>query len=355
LRRAAITAAGRTTLRRPTVTAVALIGRATVAAALRGRRTVRGRTTSTRRRTAEATALRRLAVRIECAGVGNHGAAERINRLINDSGRRRIRGTASWWTASWWTASWWTAWRRAIRIGGGGRNRTITPRLRGRAEATWCRSAASLWTAGLWTASLWTASLWTARRRTETARGGGRAGLWRRAEATGTRRRALRLRSTKGGRRDAEHRSFQLSARCGRSCGRGRRGGRSRHGGAGRRSAWSWCWNGRLQTGGRVHHQHRALELRGSGTFQAEPALLAGRRRFLVLGPTVRTKHSKTSLRGVMGPRAYSCFVQFLKGHVGLSSSWSMRRDPGAGPASKRKRATPEFRARARARARSRG
>jgi hypothetical protein len=52
-----------------------------------------------------------------------------------------------------------------------------------------------------------------------------------------------------------------------------------------------------LQPFWRIHHQHRALELRGSLTLQLETALLAGVCGILVLSAAVRAKHSNY-LRG---------------------------------------------------------
>jgi hypothetical protein len=147
------------------------------------------------------------------------------------------------------------------------------------------RTKATAGRTALWTASLWTASLWTARWRTKTTR-------WR-TKATG-RGCCVRLRRAHRRRCDAEHRSLQLWARRAgwRSC-RGRRSCRCGHAWCRGGCSGSRCWRARPQARRRIHHQHRALELRGRGTFEAEPALLAGGRRFFVLSPTVRTKHSK--------------------------------------------------------------
>jgi hypothetical protein len=67
--------------------------------------------------------------------------------------------------------------------------------------------------------------------------------------------------------------------------------------------------------GGRVHHQHRALELRGAGALQVEATLAASRRRIRILGPTVRTEHSTPPVPapGRWWRRAYTANVASLK------------------------------------------
>jgi hypothetical protein len=93
-------------------------------------------------------------------------------------------------------------------------------------------------------------------------------------------------------RRNTQHRALELRLGHRSRTGRWplRRGSR-----AGRRSSGSGLRTGRTGTrdpARRVHHEHRALELRGRSALQVEPALLAGRRRVFVLSPTVRAKHA---------------------------------------------------------------
>jgi hypothetical protein len=108
-------------------------------------------------------------------------------------------------------------------------------------------------------------------------------------------------------RRDAEHRPFELGTRSGRHSGTGRLSGRhlrtgrgTRRGGRSSKSRTGAARTRRL----RVHHEHRALELRGSRALQIEPALLAGRRRIVVLSATVRAKQAapRWEYRSLAGP-----------------------------------------------------
>jgi len=127
----------------------------------------------------------------------------------------------------------------------------------------------------------------------------------RRAKATGWRsgRRSVtawrsrrRCLSAKRRRRHAEHGALELRLRGRGGAGSSLRRGLGRNaGGSSRGSTWS-ARSARTRDPARaVHHEHRALELRGGSALQIEPALLASCRRVFVLSPTVRAKHESTS------------------------------------------------------------
>jgi hypothetical protein len=289
---------------------------------LRSAVTLRRGTVALRGRTV---AARLAGWRTKSARPGRRAVA--AGRLL--AGRRSI---ATGWgiaASTWrWKSGGWTG-RRAIAAG---RRSSVTatgrpalcwwrPRLvRGRSAGR-CSVAATVW---IETHSRWVGDhgpaervhTWTRRRRggrswlrikrlrrrgSERSSGGILAGWW-------TRWRSGRGRVTAHRRwRDAQHRALELGARASgsgdgssRSCGRRRRCWRGRWCGsrAGSRSAR----RSRHRLRG-VHHQHRSLELGSCCALQVEPALLAGRRRFVVLGPTVRTKH-RTPPRGFARLRA---------------------------------------------------
>lgn len=96
-----------------------------------------------------------------------------------------------------------------------------------------------------------------------------------------TERRSGRLRrssGTRGGRRYTNDRSLH--------------GGRTRSRGARRPGTGSSSLTDGLGSHRRVHHQHGALELRGSRAFQVETTLGAGGRRFRILRPTIRAEQA---------------------------------------------------------------
>ncbi len=191
-----------------------------------------------------------LTVGVEAAAacVSHHRSAERVDRSMR-RGCRRLSGRRS--VSRGWCAEA-LARRRAITLRGRGRC------ARRRTEALLRNSPGGR------------AKVGTTGGRTETLRGRGRRAKTGGRSGWGSRRRSV---STDRRRSDPEHRPLQLRARSGDRCaGRWGSGGwRSGRCVSGRR-ARSCC---RRRTGGRggrlghhrrVHHEHRALELRGCRT-----------------------------------------------------------------------------------------
>ena len=249
--------------------AVLLLRRAAVPSLRRGAtvatRGVTGRRPEATRggRRAEATAGRRTSGRRKAhRRIGNDGAAHwvhstaaggcsvgggaRLGRAESTGRRRRAESTGGG--------------RAAESTGRGGRSPEATGRTRWSAEAAGRRRRTEA----------------ASGRRTETT---GRRAVCRigAAGGRGGRRRWRRRGCASGGRSDADDRALHVRFGSGRSAA-GRRG-RSRRAGLRR-------------GGGRVHHQHRALEFRGSRAFEVEAALRARRRRFRILRATVRTKQA---------------------------------------------------------------
>lgn len=213
-----------------------------------------------RRRSAVTFALRR---RGECVGSWMCAASRRRSAVL-----RGGRGTAR--------AGGMGGVRATVRVAEGAGIRDHRPaqridgllRRRGRTGLGRCGSRR-------WAEATW----WRPERRRRRAKTAG---------AAGSRRRQPGRWPTECGRRDAEHGSLELWTS------RWAAGGSAR-------CACRWRWGRRCDgcsRGGprcarrRVHHHHGSLELRSGCTLQIEPALLAGRGGLLVLGPTVRTKHS---------------------------------------------------------------
>ena len=75
--------------------------------------------------------------------------------------------------------------------------------------------------------------------------------------------------------------------------------------------AW-FAFNTDGRTTGLVGHEHRALELRGSGSFEVEATFDARGRRFGILRPTVRTEHAQPpsgfAARRTSGPARSTVF-----------------------------------------------
>ena len=256
------------------------------------------------RRRPEATATRRIAGRCTVAATGRPGGLSAVTagrRAVTALPRRRTEAAWRRTIAARRRATWrrTEATRRAVRRtavrGTAGspvrrrRAKTLSSRVSGRSararrrleggRASDHRSAEGVHVCGRTEAAV----LWARRRRAIAARG-----LVRCRCGRGSRN---RLRCTEARRCDTEHRAFELGTRCGggrgRCCSRRSRSGRGRWTGRRNRSTRPGSAGGR-----RVDHKHGPLEFRGCRALQIEPALLAGRRRVVIRGPTVRAKQS---------------------------------------------------------------